>query len=263
MDLKLKDKVAVVLAASSGIGKGIAEVLAIEGCKIAICSRNIQELQKTANIIKNETKGQVFFLSTDVSNAKSLNDFFDSVFNYYGHVDILVNNAGGPPPGESKDFGDKEYYNAFEQNLMSVIRSCRRVLPEMVKQNWGRIISITSTSVKCVLENMILSNIFRNGVAAFSKSISMEYARNGIRVHCIMPGPFLTKRVNELGMVESTKKGISFNQWKKETESNTLLGRFGDPKELGNLAAFLSSDASEYMTGTCIAIDGGNLKTIN
>jgi len=262
MDLGLKDRVAVVLAASAGIGRGIATVLAQEGCNVAICARDGSRLAAVADEIRAETGVQVFAEAADVGNADSLDGFFDQVLDTFGKVDILVNNSGGPPPGTTLALDDDFYQSAFDLVLMSKIRACRRAVPSMVDQGWGRIINIESTSVKCALENMALSNIFRSGAAAFAKTLSMEYARDGVRVHTLLSGPFLTNRVNELGTAASQAKGISFEQWKSEAEAGTALGRFGDPLEYGSLVAFLASDHADYMTGTCIAIDGGALKTI-
>ncbi len=262
MDMGLKDKVAVVLAASSGIGRGIATVLAQEGCNIAICAREASRLASVADDIRSTTGVRVIAETADVENAASLNSFFDKVFDGFGRVDILVNNTGGPPPGKSLDMTEEQYLSAFNLVLMSKIRACKRVVPSMASRGWGRIINIESTSVKSALENMTLSNVFRSGSAAFAKTLSMEYARNGIRVHTLLSGPFLTNRVNELGLAASRQKGISFDQWKREAEAGTALGRFGDPLEYGRLVAFLASNHADYMTGTCIAIDGGALKTI-
>jgi 3-oxoacyl-[acyl-carrier protein] reductase len=263
MDLGLKGRVAVVLAASSGIGRGIATVLAQEGCNLAICARDKSRLDWVAEEIRSATGVQVFAETADVADAGSLDSFFDQVFGVYGKVDILVNNSGGPLPGKSLDLIDDQFQSAFELVLMSKIRASRRVVPSMVKHRWGRIINIESTSVKSALENMALSNVFRSAATAFAKTLSMEYAREGIRVHTLLSGPFLTNRVEELGTVASKQKGISFEQWKREAEIGTPLGRFGDPLEYGALVAFLASDKADYMTGTCIAIDGGALKTIS
>lgn len=262
MDLGLKGRVAVILAASSGIGRGIATVLAQEGCNLAICARDEARLEGVAEEIRISTGVQVFAKAADVADAASLNGFFDHVLGNYGHIDILVNNSGGPPPGKSMDLADHHYQSAFELVLMSKIRACRRVMPSMIERRWGRVINVESTSAKCALENMVLSNVFRSAAAAFAKTLSMEYARDGIRVHTLLSGPFLTNRVEELGMAASRQKGVSFEQWKSDAESGTALGRFGDPLEYGALVAFLASDKTDYMTGTCIAIDGGALKTI-
>jgi 3-oxoacyl-[acyl-carrier protein] reductase len=261
MDLDLKERVAVVLAASSGIGKGIATVLAQEGCNLAICARDPHRLEVTANEIRGAGT-QVMAVATDVASAPSLDAFYDQVIDSYGKVDILVNNAGGPPAGKSLELSEEDYGIAYQLTLMSVVRSCRRVVPLMQKQRWGRIINIESTSIKCALDNMVLSNVFRSAVAAFAKTLSAEYARDGIRVHTLMSGPFNTQRMQELGTAAARLKGISFEQWKTEAEEGTTVGRFGDPLEFGALTAFLASDKAEYMNGTCIAIDGGALKTI-
>jgi len=262
MDLGLKGRVAVVLAASSGIGRGIATVLAQEGCDLAICARDGARLESVAEEIRAATGVRVFAEAADVANAASLDGFFDRVLGVYGNVDILVNNSGGPPPGKSLDLLDEQYQSAFELVLMSKIRACRRVMPSMVERSWGRVINVESTSVKSALENMTLSNVFRSAATAFAKTLSMEYARDGVRVHTLLSGPFLTNRVEELGMAAARQKGVSFEQWKQDAEAGTALGRFGDPLEYGALVAFLASDKAGYMTGTCIAIDGGALKTI-
>ena len=218
---------------------------------------------KAAEDIKQDTGKEIFHFVTDVSDAQSLNSFFKEVKKRFGKIDILVTNAGGPPLGSSNDFTDEDYQSAFELTLMSVIRSCSLVLPEMQENGWGRIINLTSTSVKSALENLLLSNVFRSAVAGFTKSIALESARSGIRVHCVMPGPFLTDRMTEIGESISERDNISFEKWKEEAEANTLMGKFGDPLDIGNLVAFLASDRSNYMTGTCIAIDGGALKSIS
>lgn len=262
MDLGLKDKVAVVLAASAGIGKGIASVLAREGCRLAICARDSDRLSATAEEIRKATGVEVLALPADVSKADSLDRFFDTVFQVYGHVDILINNSGGPTVGRCLNLEDDAYLAASELVLMSKIRACRRVVPAMARQGWGRIINVESTSVKCALDNMVLSNVFRSAATAFAKTLSMEYAREGIRVHTLLSGPFMTNRVNELGQAAANQREISFEQWKTEAEAGTAIGRFGDPLEYGALVAFLASDYSGYMNGTCIAIDGGALKTI-
>lgn len=263
MDLRLNGKKAVVLAASGGLGRGIAGVLSAEGCEVAICGRNEEKLQKTADEIFKQTGQNIFRHKADVADAESLSSFFKSVKDEFGNIDILINNAGGPPPGSSEGFSDSDYMSAFELSLMSVVRSVRHVLPNMKLQSYGRIITLTSTSVKCVLNNMVLSNTFRSAAAAFTKSISMEIAGDGIRAHTILTGPFLTDRVTELGAIAAVKKGVSFDDWKETAERNTPLKRFGDPVEMGNLVAFLCSELSSYMNGTSIAVDGGILTTVS
>ena len=262
MDLKLKGKTAVVLASSAGIGKGVAAVLSMEGCKVAICGRNLDQVDKAKREIQEQTGNEVFGKTADVSDAKSLEDFFKAVYSQFEQIDILVNNAGGPPPGDSTSLTDDDYYMAFELSLMSVIRASRIVLPKMRDQKFGRIITITSTSVKSVMENMILSNTFRSAAPAFNKSLALEAARDGVRVHTLMPGPFMTQRVNELGTAAAKRTGVSFEEWKRIAESNTPLSRFGSPEEMGQVVAFLASEVSDYMNGTYIPVDGGILAPV-
>jgi 3-oxoacyl-[acyl-carrier protein] reductase len=263
MDLGLRGKVAVVLAASSGLGRGTATVLAREGCDLAICAREPQRLEEVAKELRRCSSRKVIALSADVSELESLDSFFDKVFDAYNAIDILVTNAGGPLAGRSLELSDEQYLSAYNLTLMSVVRSCRRVVPSMTARKWGRIVNVASTSVKCAMDNMVLSNVFRSSVAAFSKTLANEYAREGIRIHTVMPGPFVTNRMVELGNAAARQNGKTFEQWKVEAENSTALGRFGDPEEFGSLVAFLVSNCSDYMTGTCMAIDGGVLKTIS
>ena len=199
MDLGLTNKVAVVLAGSAGIGRGIATVLAEEGCRLAVCARDKSRLDETAEEIRSRTGAAVLALPADVRDPESLSGFFDNVFGAYGRVDILINNTGGPPVGKCLALKDEDFESAFQLVLMSKIRACRRVIPSMSENRWGRIINVESTSVKCALENMVLSNVFRSAATAFAKTLSMEHASNGIRVHTLLSGPFMTNRVNELG----------------------------------------------------------------
>ncbi len=263
MDLDIKGKVAVVMAASAGLGQGVAEVLVQEGCEVAICSRSSSKLRRAAKQIKEITGKDIFYRVANVAKADSLVSFLKEVMKQFGRIDILVTNAGGPPAGSSDKISDEQYFSAYGLTLMSVVRSCRFVIPSMRKHNWGRIIILSSTSIKSAIGDLVLSNVFRNAVAGFSKSIAIETARDGIRVHCVMSGPFITDRMNELGNINAQRNNISFEMWKKNAEENTMLGRFGDPKEMGYLVAFLASNLSDYMTGTTIAIDGGALKTIS
>ncbi len=263
MNLGLEKKVAVVLAASAGIGRGIATVLAQEGCSLAISARGNPRLSETAQHIRDSTGTDVLAVPTDVGDVASLEGFFDAVFERYGRVDILVNNSGGPPVGRCIALGDDNYAAAFQLVLMSKIRACRRVVPSMASNKWGRIINVESTSVKSALENMVLSNVFRSAATAFAKTLSLEHARDGIRVHTLLSGPFMTNRVIELGESAARLKGTSFEAWRLSAEAEAPLGRFGNPLEYGSLVAFLASDRSDFMNGTTIAIDGGALKTIS
>jgi 3-oxoacyl-[acyl-carrier protein] reductase len=262
MNLQLSGKTAVVLASSAGLGKAIANVLSSEGCKVAICGRREDVLKETANLIREQFGNEVFSQVADVADAASLQQFLEAVYAEFGGVDILVNNAGGPPAGESSAFGDTHYQAAFELSLMSVVRASSFVLPKMRAQGSGRIITVTSTTAKIATKNMLLSTVFRSAVSAFCKSIAMESGKDGVRVHTVMPGPFLTDRAHELGSIAAKNQGISFDEWLIKAQSNTPLERFGRPEEMANIVAFLASDLSDYMNGTSIAIDGGVLAPV-
>ena len=262
MDLKLSGKVAVILAGSAGIGKGVAEALAQEGCNIAICARSKDRLLNTSDFIQKKYSVEVFSKIVDVSNAIDLDEFLEDVIERFKVIDILVNNTGGPKTGKTTELSNNEYQDAYELVLMSKVRASKFVVPHMVKNGYGRIINIESTSVKCVLDNMTLSNVFRSASVAFAKTLSREVVQHGIRVHTIMSGAVMTDRLTELGEIAANNEGITFEQWKQKAQSSTPMERFGDPLEFGNLVAFLSSDKSDYMTGTCIAFDGGILTTI-
>ncbi len=262
MDLGLKDKVAVVLAASAGLGRGVAEVLAEEGCRLALCSRSLERLQPMAQAIRERTGRDVFTQAADVADGVALERFMHAALAHFGRVDILVANAGGPPPGPSDAFTEADYQRAYELTLLSVMRACRVAVPAMRQHKWGRIIMLASTSIKCALENLALSNIFRSAVAGYAKTLALETAAAGIRVNCVMTGPFLTDRMQQLGEAAAQREKITFEQWRERAEKNTLVGRFGRPREMGDLVAFLASERADYLTGACIPLDGGALKTI-
>ena len=262
MELGLRGRVAVVLASSKGLGRGVAEALAAEGCDLAICAREEGALEQTAQAIRESTGSKVFYMACDVSNAQQLDRFLDSALAEYGRVDVLVNNAGGPHAGDSSGLADSDWEEAFQLTLMSVVRSCRKVVPGMRERGWGRILNITSVSVKEPLPGMTLSNSFRPAVAGFAKSLAKELAPYGILVHCLMPGAFLTDRNLTLGAGIAKDRGIEFSQLVSEWEKGVPLGRMGDPRECGALAAFLASDRCSFTTGTCIAIEGGLIKSL-
>jgi 3-oxoacyl-[acyl-carrier protein] reductase len=262
MELNIKNKVSVVLAGSAGIGKGVAMALAKEGSKVAICSRSSKKLNLASKEIEQYSGNPPFTFQADVSNKEEINNFLENVIDLYKEIDILVNNAGGPPAGGINNLSEYDYENAHQLTLMSAIRATRFVIPIMEKKKFGRIFFLSSTGIKSAVEGLLLSNTYRSALAGFAKTISSEVSQNGIRTHTLLTGPFNTDRVKELGEAAAKSKGITFKKWKEEAQKGTMLGRFGEPIEMGNLVAFLSSDLSSYMTGTTIAIDGGALKTI-
>lgn len=257
MDLKLNNKVALVLASSKGLGKAIATSLAAEGARVIISSRNLQELTQTAQEIKNLTGNDVTVIAADVSKAEDVEKLVTQVGEGFGRIDILLNNAGGPPFEKFEHFDDEQWQKAFELNLLSFARLSRLVLPYMKKTGSGRIINIISGSVKAVLANSVLSTSMRMGVVGMAKLMADEFGPYNITVNNVAPGMILTDRIKH-----TLTKDADPEEALKERTKNIPLGRIGRPEELANLITFLASDAASYITGTTIQVDGGANRSI-
>lgn len=264
MDLGLQGKVAVVLAASKGLGRASAAALANEGVRVVIGSRNKQELEETARQLQDECGSQVLAVPTDVTKPEDLETIIDTAARTFGRIDILVNNAGGPPPGNFASFSDDTHWQAaFELNLLSAIRLIRLALPHMRKQGSGRIINIVSVSVKQPLDNLILSNAIRPGVIGLAKSLSVELGPDNITVNNVCPGRILTARLHQYSKLEEKlRQGISEEEVFKNEIKDIPLGRIGRARDVGALVAFLASEAASYITGTTIPVDGGMVQSI-
>jgi 3-oxoacyl-[acyl-carrier protein] reductase len=257
MDLKLSNKVAVVLAASKGLGKAIATTLSAEGALVIIGSRNEAELNKTANEIQQLTGNQVIAIPVDVADAEQVKNFVQKAADAFGRIDILLNNAGGPPFDKFENFDDDAWQKAFDLNLLSVARTSRLVLPHMKKTGSGRIINIVSGSVKSVLANSVLSTSMRMGIVGLSKLMADEFGPYNITVNNVGPGMILTDRLKH-----TLPKDVDTEQALKDRAKSIPLGRIGKPEELAALVAFLASDQAAYITGTTIQVDGGANRSI-
>jgi 3-oxoacyl-[acyl-carrier protein] reductase len=256
MQFGISDKRAVIFAASKGLGKAAAMVLAQEGCKVAICSRDQSAIQETGDLIQRETGGDVFVDVVDVENSDQISKFLDRVAAKWGGIDILVTNAGGPPVKTFDETSDQEWEKYFNITFMSVVRAIRKSIPSMKASGWGRIINITSLSVKEPMPGLIYSNSLRMAVVGLAKTLSRELSAHGITVHNVAPGFHQTdglERIVKKRMEYGEKRDTIYESWKQSIP----LGRIGEPKELANLIAFLASDQSAYMTGTTIQVDGG------
>ncbi|SEP27071.1 MULTISPECIES: SDR family oxidoreductase [unclassified Mucilaginibacter] len=257
MDLKLNNKVALVLAASKGLGKAIATALSAEGAKVIIGSRDEAELNKTAGEIRKLTGNEVVVIPVDVSSADEIDAFVAKAAATFGRIDILLNNAGGPPFDKFENFDDEQWQKAFELNLLSVARFSKLVLPHMQKTGSGRIINIISGSVKAVLGNSVLSTTMRMGVVGMAKLMADEFGPYNITVNNVAPGLILTDRIKH-----TLPKDVDPEQAIKDKAKAIPLGRIGKPEELAALVAFLASEQAAYISGTTIQVDGGANRAI-
>jgi len=263
MDLGLRDKVAIVMAASKGLGCACATALAAEGARVTIGARGTQVLEKTAQEIQKDTSSRVLAVPTDVTRAEDVEAIVAATVREFGRIDILVNNAGGPPAGNFASFGDAQWQAAFELNLLSTVRLVRQVLPHMRKTGSGRIITIVSTSVKQPIDGLLLSNAVRSGVVGLAKTLSVELAPDNITVNNVCPGRILTDRLRQIYHVnERMQQGVSEEALHKEMAQDIPMGRVGKPEELGALVAFLASQQAAYITGTTIQVDGGLVRSL-
>jgi len=253
MNLGLKNKVAIVLGASKGLGKACAKALALEGSQVVIGSRDEKILKDTALELEKETGSKILAVSTDVTIPKDLENFVARTIKKFGRIDILVNNAGGPPAGKFESFGDSQWQSAFEMNLLSAVRLSHLVIPHMRLTGSGRIINLVSVAVKQPMDNLILSNSIRAGVVGMAKTLSQELATDNITVNNIATGLFLTERMKQLYDTEEKMKKVI---------TNIPMGRLGNPEELAALVAFLASEKASYITGATIQIDGGLCRSL-
>ena len=263
MDLGLKGQVALVLAASKGLGRASAAALATEGAVLTIGARNRQLLEKAAREIALESGNRVLPVPTDVTKEEDLEAIVAATVQEFGHIDILVNNAGGPPPGTFETLGDEQWRAAFELNFLSTVRLTRLVLPYMRQRGGGRVINIVSTSVKEPIEGLLLSNAIRMAVVGLAKTLSLELAPDNITVNNICPGRFLTDRLRQgHTMKEKIAQGMSEAEALGSIARDIPMGRVGKPEELGALVAFLASKQAGYITGTTIQVDGGLVRAV-
>ncbi len=234
MDLGLKGKVALVAAASQGLGLASALALAAEGARVAICARHEETLTQAAHLIRSETGVEVFAEAVDVRSGEQLRGFVAAVNAKFGHIDICISNAGGPPSKPFRDTTTEDWHGAIEANLMSTVALAREVLPGMCERLWGRFLTITSAAVKQPIEGLVLSNAVRAAVAGLTKTLANECGPYNVLVNNVCPGYTATARLQSLA---GDKPEIR-ERWLRQIP----LGRFGTPEEFGATVAFLCSE---------------------
>ena len=257
MDLGLQDKVAVVLASSSGLGKAAAAALLDEGARVAICGRDATRLGQAHAELGRNRPDRVFSEVVDVTDLNRLTGFLNRVHGAWGRLDILVTNAGGPPTGKASSVEPEDLDAGYRLTLKSAVVAIRTVLPWMQGRRWGRIIAMTSSSVRQPIDNLVMSNTMRAGLTGYLKTLSREVAADGVLVNSICTGMFMTDRLKELIEIRARASGRSIEAEGRLLEAEIPLGRTGDPAEFGAVVAFLASERATFITGVALPCDGG------
>jgi len=257
MDLELKGKRAFVAGSSDGIGRAIAEGLAAEGCDVMLCARSEDKLRSLSEALHDTYGVRVKYISTDLDKPTDIATAIHETIERFGGLDILVTNNGGPNPGEFLSMTEEDWLAGYNRTLMSGIRLIRGFLSGMIDQQHGRVINVTSISVKQPVQRLLLSNTFRAGVTGMAKTLSDEVSKHGVTVNNIAPGYIRTGRQTQLFTDRAKKAGTTYDAISEQVTANIPMGRIGTPDEIAHLAVFLSSSRASYITGTTIQVDGG------
>ena len=258
MDLGLTGKVALVAGASRGLGFGVAQALAREGALVSIASRDEAAIQSAASVIGRD----VLATALDVRSDNGIQQWTQATITRFGGIDLLFTNSGGPPAGPAISFDDAMWQDAVNLLLFSTLRMVRAAVPSMQSRGGGAILMSTSSSVKEPIPNLGLSTVLRAAVSALAKTLSLELAPSRIRVNQIIPGRIDTDRVRHLDEINAKRHNITTDEAKSRAESAIPMGRYGDSEEFGRVAAFLLSDATAYVTGATLQVDGGLIRSV-
>ncbi|EJN39633.1 dehydrogenase of unknown specificity, short-chain alcohol dehydrogenase like protein [Pseudomonas sp. GM84] len=261
MDLQIKNKIALVLGGGGGLGGAIALSLAKEGVKVAVADISIDAAEKTVNLLK-EHGAQAYAIQWDLARLEDIETKIATIEAELGPVDILVNNTGGPPPttAHSQDAG--VWSTHFQSMVVSVIKITDRVLPGMRERKWGRVITSTSSGVVSPIPNLGISNALRLSLVGWSKTLAKEVGNDGVTVNIVLPGRIATGRITFLDEAKAKREGRSVEEVSKESTAAIAVGRYGDPKEYGDVVAFLASGLAGYLTGSTVRIDGGLISSL-
>lgn len=258
MDFGIAGKIALVTAASKGLGRGSAEALSAEGCRVAICARTRDDVERAAREIAAKSGHEVVPLVADMSRAADIDALLDAVRQRLGDPDIVVCNAGGPPPGNFASTSLDQFLPAVELSMMSSIRLTYAAVPAMKAKGWGRIVYITSVSVKQPIPFILLSNTARAGLTGFMKTVAREIAATGVTVNAVLPGTHATDRVQQTARSRAQAEGLSFEAAMEAHKANNPMRTLGDPRDFGAVVAFLCSRQARFITGENVLVDGGS-----
>ncbi|HBZ42497.1 MAG TPA: short-chain dehydrogenase [Maritimibacter sp.] len=255
MDLGIKGKRALVCASSKGLGRGCAEALAADGVNLVINARTADELEKTAQEIRDQYGVEVVAVAADVSTEEGRAKLLEAA----GDVDILVNNAGGPPPGVWTDWDREDFIAALDANMLAPIALIKALVPGMMERGWGRVVNITSRAVKAPIPALGLSNSARAGLTGYVAGTSRQIARSGVTMNNLLPGMHDTDRVKGLDTRAAEQQGVSFDEARAKRLEASVMGRDGTPEEFGAACAFLCSQQAGFITGQNLLADGGEV----
>jgi len=257
MDLGLKGRGVIVAASSQGIGRATAELFAREGAQVAMCARTEAPLLAAADQIRQATGAEIYSEPLDVTEDAAVRRFVENVAKHFGRIDICVTNAGGPPAKNFLSIRTDEWRKAIDMNFMSIVHLAKAVIPHMQRHRWGRIIAITSVSVRQPVDDLIMSNSVRAGVLGLVKSLSNEFGKDGILVNNVAPGYTATERLQELSSVRALAAGSTVEAIHEEWAAETPVRRLGQPNEIADAIVWLASERASYITGQTLLVDGG------
>ncbi len=260
MDLRLKDKRALVTGSSRGLGYATALALAKEGCKVAINGRDEVKIKAVAEKLSRETGTQVVGLAGDVSLPDVPQELVEQTAEAFGGLDILITNTGGPTPGAIDSLDEAAWQKGIDLCLMAHVRLIKSALPYLRKSDSASILTVTSLSVKQPIQNLLISNSVRSATVGLTKSLALELGKEGIRVNSILPGWTETERVTELMTARAKANSSTAEEEAKRQAAESPLGRMAQPEEFANAAVFLVSPAASYITGVMLSVDGGMYK---
>ena len=260
MELGIRNRVAMVAAASRGLGRAIAESLGREGARVSVCSRSTDNLDGVRHAIE-DAGSEALAVKCDVSSADDLQRWVEATIATFGKVDILVTNTGGPPAAKFLQLSEDQWRAGIEGTLMNVVRLCKLVIPDMQQRKWGRIVNMTSLVAKQPLELLTISSTLRAGLSALTKTLADQVARDNILVNAVLPGHIQTDRQVELNEIRAKEQGLSVEQYSARVEQAIPMGRFGRAEEIGDVVTFLCSERASYVTGVSLQVDGGIIRS--